>query len=161
MKKSLSLLSILSLMALLSGAALYQAEAFGGPGHRGQGFPPGQQLTDEQIAQVQQLRADFLTETNELRQKMAANRTECRTLQGQVNPDQARLKALADEMVDMKAQLAKKANEYQAKSPLGFNGPNCLGKGFGGHMGYAKHNGPGRHGYGDGFGHHQRASGQF
>jgi zinc resistance-associated protein len=134
MKKFASTLAALALAAGLSAtafAAQDPAPAYGpghGPGH-GAGWT---QLTPEQKAEATKARADFLNETLALRQKLATKKVELSTLRHQPTPDQAKIKALSDEMVDLGAQLAKKRNEYAAKYPNAF-GPG-MGRGMGGGM---------------------------
>jgi Spy/CpxP family protein refolding chaperone len=134
MKKFASTLAALALAAGLSTTALAAQDM--GPGY-GPGHGPGQgpgwtQLTPEQRAEATKVRADFLNETLALRQKLATKKVELSTLRHQPTPDQAKIKAAADEMVDLGAQLAKKRNEYMAKYPNAF-GPG-MGRGMGGGM---------------------------
>lgn len=66
---------------------------------------------------------------------------ELTTLRAQPNADPAKVRVLADEMVNLGAQLAKKRNEFMAKHPEAF-GPG-LGRGF--HRGFGG-------GFGGGYG---------
>lgn len=95
----------------------------GGWGMRGGGYGAGggyyQNLTPAQQAQVDKARAQFLQETLTIRQNIASKNAELRTLIAQPNADQGRIKALSDELVDLRTQLAKKGNEYAAQMPAG------------------------------------------
>jgi len=121
--------------------------AAGGPGG-GPGYGPGPQMTKEEFAQFQAKRAAFLKDTLQLRQTKAIKRIELRTELAQVKPDQAKIKALQDELIDLRAQLAKKAND--AGLP-GYGFGRGKGRGFGPGMGYGPRGGfgPGG-GYGPG-----------
>lgn len=153
MKKFATTLAALALAAGLSTTALAASGPSHGPGHGpGQG-PAWTQLTPEQQAEATKARADFLNETLALRQKVATKKVELSTLRHQPNPDQAKIKALSDELVDIKAQLAKKHNEYAAKYPtafgpgmgrgMGMGGGKCGGMGGGMGMGPGPMMGPG------------------
>lgn len=138
MKKFAAITAALGFAALLSTSALAAGPAAGGGPGMGYGYHRGYaNLTAEQQAEVDQARATFLNDTLKLRQEIAAKRAELGTLYAQPNPDQAKIKALSDEMVDLHAQLAKKRNEYVAKLPAGtFRGMGGgRGMGFGGGMG--------------------------
>ncbi len=138
--------SVIAALALVAGFSTF---ALAAPG-MGPGYGPGYgwtQLTPEQQAQAEKARADFLNETQALRQKLATKRVELNTLRAQANPDPAKLKAVADELVDLGAQLAKKRNEFMAKYPYAF-GPG-FGRGYGRGFGGGFCGGPG---YGMGLG---------
>lgn len=136
MKKFAAITAALGLAALLSTSAIAAGPGHGGGQGMGYGYHHGYaNLTPEQQAEVDQARAAFLNDTLKLRQEIAAKRAELGTLYAQPNPDQAKIKALSDEMVDLQAQLAKKRNEYAAKLPAGsFRGMG--GRGMGGGMGF-------------------------
>lgn len=142
-KKYAALTAALGLAALISTTAL-AAPGAGGPGmgagmgpgyHMGQGWA---QLTPEQQAEIQKAHAEFLNQTLALRQNLAAKRAELQTLYAQPTPDQAKIKALSDEIVDLGAALAKKRNEFRAKYPnaygwgMGRGGRGGFGGGCGG-----------------------------
>ena len=126
------------------------AMAFG-PGHGrgmsgcpGCGVPPVSNLTAEQTTKIQALQQKNLTEITPLREQLFAKRTELRTLWTSQNPDQAQIKALQQDMLDINAQLQEKANnarlemskiltpEQQAQLPACGHGTGCV---MGGHMG--------------------------
>ncbi len=79
----------------------------GGPG--GYGVPPVSNLTAEQTAKIQALQQKNLTEITPLREQLFAKRTELRTLWTSKSPDQAQIKALQQDMLDIHAQLQEKA----------------------------------------------------
>lgn len=84
----------------------YAAGSGGGPG-----YGPGPNMTKEQFEQFQAKQAAFLKDTLPLRQSMATKGIELRTLYAQPGADQAKIKALQNEMIDLRSQLAKKAND--------------------------------------------------
>lgn len=149
MKKFAALTVALGLAALLGTSAMAAGPGMGGGPGMGYGYHHGYaNLTPEQQAEVDQARAAFLNDTLKLRQEIAAKRAELSTLYAQPNPDQAKIKALSDEMVDLHAQLAKKRNEYTAKLPAGtfrgMGGRGMGGGGMGGGMGFGGGMGGGR-----------------
>ncbi len=144
MKKLTVILASLALVVMISGAAL------AGPGGHGRTWGPGmmygaQPWTQEQIEKANQARAKFLADTLELRRQAAAKAVELRTLYAQPKPDQAKIKSLAAELVDLRSAIAKKRIEAFSGLPLGL--------GFGRGMGFGMGRGFGpRAGYGCGFG---------
>lgn len=120
MKKLASMIAVLAL-ALSFGLPALAAD------NAQPGMAPGaakkqhwDKLTPEQRAANRKAVADFLNETMATRQQLAAKHVELMTLRHQVEPDQAKIKTVADEVVDLKAQIAKKRNEYAAKYPAAF-----------------------------------------
>lgn len=107
----------------------------GGWGMRGGEYGAGcgyyQNLTPEQQAQVDKVRAQFLQETLALRQDIATKNAELRTMAAQPNADQGRIKTLSDKIVDLRTQLAKKSNEYAAQVPAGMGMGRGMGQGRG------------------------------
>jgi len=131
MKKTIVILMSLALMATVVGAAMARG---GGPGYGmgpGYGKGPGQyqQLTPEQYAEMNKARAQFLKDTLELRQAMQAKRTELAMLYAQQTPDQAKIQALENEMIDLRSAIAKKANEAGISQGRGFG--RGMGRGMG------------------------------
>ncbi|MBU1276817.1 MAG: periplasmic heavy metal sensor [Proteobacteria bacterium] len=110
----------------------YAAGSGGGPG-----YGPGANMSKEDYEKFQANRAAFMKDTLQLRQSLATKRVELRTLYAQPDADQAKIKALNNELIDLRAQLAKKAND------AGLAG-NGFGRGFRG--------GPGGRGMGYGSG---------
>lgn len=118
MKKALTILVALAVAVCFSLPAL-AADAAKAPGpERGKGYH--HKLTPEQRAEYKKAKADFLNDTLALRQQLAAKRVELETLLAQTTPDPAKIKAVADEKVDLLAQVMKKHNEYLAKYPQYF-----------------------------------------
>ncbi len=118
MKKALMMMAALALAASISLPAL-AAEGGKAPGaERAKAYHA--RLTPEQKAEYKKAKADFLNETMALRQQLAAKKVELKTLLSQPNPDPAKIKAVADEKVDLHAQIMKKHNEYLAKYPQYF-----------------------------------------
>ena len=126
MKKITVTVISLSLLALLASGAMAGQWGPGRGQGQGYGMGPGAyaQLTPEQQADLQKKRAAFekeraayLQDTLGLRQQMTAKRQELRTLIAQPNFDKAKAKALALEMVDLRAQLAKKRIEHFSEQP--------------------------------------------
>lgn len=122
MKKVMVILASLTMVVMISGAALAA-----GPGGKGKGFNQPTPLTQEQINQINTARAKFMKDTLQLRQQKAAKSIELRTLYSQPNPDQAKIKALALELVELRAAIAKKRIEAFSGLPVG---PG-FGRGFG------------------------------
>lgn len=122
MKKFMVILASLTMVVMVSGAALAA-----GPGGKGKGDFQRPQLTQEQVEQVTKARAKFMTDTLELRQKMAGKAMELKTLYIQPKPDQAKIKALALELVDLRSAIAKQRIEAFSGLPVG---PG-FGRGFG------------------------------
>ena len=83
----------------------------------GPGFAPGPQaqLTAEQQTKLQEVRAAFMQETLQLRQTMANKAQELRTMMVQKDADQAKVKALAYELVDLRGQMSKKRIDHRIK----------------------------------------------
>ena len=118
MKKMLTVLVALALAACWSLPAL-AADVPKAPGEmHGKGH--FRKMTPEQRAELKKAKADFLNDTMALRQQLAAKRVELKTLLAQPTPDAAKIKAVADEKVDLFAQIMKKHNEYLAKYPKYF-----------------------------------------
>lgn len=157
MKKTMMILAGLALTGLLAAGA-WAGPWGGGPGvgacpgwGAGPGYGyPGPQLSQEDYAKLGEKRAAFLKETLPLRQKLAAKAVELRTLRLQANPDPAQLKALSDEVIELRTQIAKKANEAGLAGAwdAGRRFGRRFGPGYG--MGYGMGYGPGMMGYGPG-----------
>jgi zinc resistance-associated protein len=144
MKKMTVILGSLALVATMAVGAW--AGPWGpGPGY-GPGYGPGFGLSKEDVAKLDQKRAAFMKDTLALRQQIAVKNMELRTEQAQLNPDQAKIKALGDQIIELRSQIAKKANDA-GLSRLGFGrGFGRGGYGRGHHMAW----GPGTMGYGPG-----------
>ncbi|MCB2189394.1 MAG: periplasmic heavy metal sensor [Deltaproteobacteria bacterium] len=136
-RKVLASLAALSLVAVLVIPALADDTTPNGPG---QGYY-GRQLTPEQVQKLDKARSAFLNETLDLRKQIATKNIELRALESQENADPAKVKTLQNELVDLRSQMAKKANDFAAANP-DFRG---MGRGYG--MGFGR---GGRGGYGPG-----------
>jgi hypothetical protein len=145
MKKAMVILASIAMVVMISGTSLAEGQ--------GKGFYKGKQLTEAQIEQIKDARAKFMKDTLELRQKMAVKAVELKTLYAQPKRDEAKIKALAIELVDLRAAIAKKKIEAFSGLPVGPGyGRGGYGKvgcpGFGGGPG----KGAGRGGFGRGGG---------
>jgi Spy/CpxP family protein refolding chaperone len=105
MKKTIIGLSLALVLALV-GAALAWGPGFGGPAN---GVPPIPNLTAEQSAQIQAMRAGFLKENESLQKELYAKGTELRNIWRSPNPDQAAIAAKRAELAGLQSQLADKA----------------------------------------------------
>lgn len=142
--KKITTLAMTAALVLSLGAV-----AFAGPWGPGGGYGPGncpawgaggaggtgQQLTTEQQAALDKNQAEFLKATQDLRIQMTTKRIELQTLYAQPNADPAKVKALSDELVDLRAALAKKGNEFRIDNPELFAGGPGFGRGRGAGMG--------------------------
>jgi Spy/CpxP family protein refolding chaperone len=103
-------------LGLVSAMALTAATAFAwGPG-MGRGFGPGVgpgmvgvNLSPEQIAKIQKIRADRYAEIAPVRTEMFAKRTELRNLFREPVLDQAKIAAKQKEITTLQAQMQEKA----------------------------------------------------
>ena len=163
MKKVTVMVVSLALAALMAVPALAGPGRGMGPGGYGPGYGP--QLSQEEAAKLDSARAEFLKSTAELRKQLMAKRIDLRTELAQPTPDQAKVKALADEATDLRAQLDKARNAFVAANPNaggpgwgrggagrgfcpGFGGGRGMGYGGGRGMGYG--GGPQGGGFGPG-----------
>ena len=158
MKKIMVILGSMALVATMAVGAWAGPWGPGqgyGPGNcpgyaAGPGYGPGPNMTKEQFEQFQAKQAAFLKDTLPLRQTLATKGIELRTLYAQPDADQAKITALRNELIDLRGQLAKKANDAGLPG-YGFGrghrrGPGGQGMGYGPGMAY----GPGGQGMGYG-----------
>lgn len=122
-------------------AALVATTALAAPPGSAQvrGYGPGfgqTMMSPEDVTKFKATRAKFMVDTIELRKAMAVKQIELRTLYAQPTPDKAKVLTLSNELVDLRATLAKKRNAVMGDFPRGF------GRGFGG-KGRGSHRGPG------------------
>ncbi|MCB2226262.1 MAG: periplasmic heavy metal sensor [Desulfarculaceae bacterium] len=125
--------------------------AAGGRGS-GPGYGAGAQMSKQDFEKFQAKRAAFLKDTMQLRQTMALKGIELRTEYAQATPDAAKIKALQTEMIDLRAQMAKKATNAGLPA-YGFGGrgkgrgfgprgggygPGMMGRGYGPGQGYGQ-----------------------
>ena len=132
---------------------------FGGPGNNATA------LTQEQITELQNAHTKFMEQTLEPRAQLASKMEQLNTLYAQANPDKQKIIALQNEIIDLRAAIAKQANTLQAglstdlyrtSGCMGLhmmNGPDIRG-GYGHHMGMMGpgggsgwQRGPGHHNY--------------
>lgn len=157
MRKVATITVSLALVALMAVPAL--AKSYGRGGGFGPGNGPGwmQSMTPEQQAKLSTARAAYLKDTLELRKQMMLKGMELRTLNADPKANKAKVLKLANELVDLRAQIAKKRNQHFAGLPVGpgferggKNGRGGYGPGY--HMGSRGGYGPGsrqgRGGYG-------------
>jgi zinc resistance-associated protein len=155
MKKWTTITASLALTLTIAAAAWAVGPGYGMMGRgMGPGYAPQPQITAEQQAEFVKARAAFLKDTQALRQQAAAKRIELGALWAQPQPDQARIVALSNELVDLRAQLAKKRNQHLAQFP-GIGAQFCglgrgYGHGYGGRMGGRGQGGRGMMGFGPG-----------
>jgi Spy/CpxP family protein refolding chaperone len=71
-------------------------------------IPPVSNLTPEQSSKIQAIREANLKEIAPLREQLYAKRTELRTLWHSQNPDQGQIKALQEDMLNIRTQLQEK-----------------------------------------------------
>ncbi len=154
---------VLTVVFLLVGAMAIPALAYyGGGGPRGFGGGPyggsaalrGLNLTPEQQAKIDELRAVYLKDTKPLRDRMFSRRGDLRLLWAETNPDQAKIAAVQKDIRALRDQLQDKRTAYlldvrktlTPEQQAAFNA-YCRGNGFG--PGYGRGRGPGyRMGYG-------------
>ena len=159
MKRTAIIVGSITVIALAATGAM--AKGWGRGAGRGSGQGPAvQQLSQEQLGKLQEARAAFLQETLQLRQTMANKGQELRTLMAQKDYDQAKAKALAYELVDLRAQMSKMRIDHRIKIkndlgidlPMGkfgrMNGRRGPGSGMGANGPGMMGNGPGMGGYG-------------
>jgi hypothetical protein len=133
-KKWVAGLVIVAVLIVATG--VYATGGFGpcgGPG-RGAGFGPGKQVD------VTAFR-NFQKETLPLRDEMAAKRLEMRNEYANETPDQNKIAALQEEMVDLRTKIQAAAEKN------GLPGPG-FGRGLGGGRGPGAGFGPGQGGRG-------------
>jgi zinc resistance-associated protein len=151
MKKNFlsNLLLISGLVAILS----FTTTAFagwgrGGGGCGGQGYGYGQRgygpqgyqdnLSDEEIAKLNEARKAFFEETSDLRDNLYQRKLELRAEMAKKNPDANRALSLQKEISDFQGQLAQKRIEHRLKmqkeNPELFAGKGPR-RGFGGQGG--------------------------
>jgi zinc resistance-associated protein len=122
----------------------------GGPGincpNYGGGY--GQNLTDEQKGQMDNLYKKFFDDTAQLRNQIWTKRGELQTLLSSPNPDPAKAKALQKELSDLKAKMAQERltlqmEERKINPDARFGGRGYGPRGYGRGMGYGRGGGYG------------------
>ena len=94
-----------------------------------------QHMTPEQREQWQQARSRFMQDTLPLRQELSAKQMELEVVWDQKNPDTEKVKALSDQIAELRSKLDQKHDKYliQCRQEFGDRGWACPG---GGRMGY-------------------------
>ncbi|MCG8688777.1 MAG: periplasmic heavy metal sensor [Desulfobacterales bacterium] len=143
MKKTLITLTALMTIAFFTANAFAWGHGNGKRGGcRGQNNPMYDNLTDDQKTQLKELRQQFVDETYETRSAIFAKHQEMRMLMETSNPDKSKLKAMVNDMAEMKKVMALKGIDFALKAkeiapelrfPMGFGQKGGFGKGgFGG-----------------------------
>ena len=163
MKKAITILGSLALVAMLSLPALGYGPGYGredcdgfGPG-RGQGpccgkFQSGLNLTDEQRDQLDALHDQFYMDTRDLRRTIRDKAREMRTLMEGDTIDEAAALALQKELHELRGQMMVKRLQFELESRKiapelkNFHGKRHASGHHGQHGG--GHKGMGRDGYG-------------
>lgn len=121
MKKAAAILIVFGLVALSSSAVwAFGPCAFGAP---------NKPITQEQQAQMQEIWGKFMIETQTVRAQIAGKMEELKTLYAQTTPDKAKIAALQNEIVDLRAAMAKQVIALQAglsDELYGLAGGMCL-----------------------------------
>lgn len=118
MKKTLAIIGILTLAAVIAVPVLAQGPGYGKGRHMqgGWGGNPGDcprygwgsgNLTDEQRSQMDALHQKFYDQTAQLRSDMWAKRAELNVLMNTSNPDLEKARALQKEISNLQAQMAQ------------------------------------------------------
>lgn len=123
MKKYMILLIVAALVASLATAAFAFGPGYGMGGGKGVCNPGN--VPPEQAQQF----AEFQKQILPLKQKMLAIRTDLSTLYSQTNPDWNAIAQKQKEMVDVRVEIQKRANE------AGFGTGQCLQQNARGKMG--------------------------
>ena len=96
-------------MAMIAGMAMAWGPGFGrGFGAAANGVPPLPDLTADQSAQIQALRAGFLAEIKPLRENLFTKRMALRSLWSSADLDPAAVTALQKEIRDLQADFQEK-----------------------------------------------------
>lgn len=134
-------------------------------GYGGQGYQGN--LSDEEIAKLDNERQTFLKETSDLRDGMYQKKLELRSEMAKRDPDAEKAVAIQKEISDLRSQLDQKRVEHRIKMKkehpelftgrgygygprgrgMGF-GPRSMGRGFGSPRGRSMGYGPGGMGFG-------------
>jgi len=123
-------IALLATLTLVIGIFASQALAYRGSGgcpRYGGTTQEGAGWTAEQQAEFKK----FYEATQELRNKMFADRAEMNALMRSENPDPTRIRQLAESMAQTRDQLAAKADELGVEAGPGFGPGGCGGPGYG------------------------------
>jgi zinc resistance-associated protein len=161
MKKLLTTLGILVLVGFLA-APVFAHRWGGGKNYGGSGYGScwyeGEDLTDNQRAELEKLHQQYVDDTAKLREEIWNKSAEIDTLLNASNPDPKKAKALQKEISDLKAKMSDKRVDFELKArkiaPNARSGRGYgkgYGRGYGHGYGMGRHHGPhGHYGqYGD------------
>lgn len=164
MKKTLSIIGALVLVAAIAVPVIAHGPGWGRGGHMmgywggGPGYsqpygPNYGNLTEEQRTELEKLERGFYDETAQIRSELWSKRGELNALLNTTDPDADKAKAFQKEISDLRGKLAEKQTDFDLKARK-INPEGTFGRGYG--MGY----GPHMRGYGQGMG-YGRAMGGF
>lgn len=103
-----------------------------GYGSRMSPDPQGwQDMRPEQREQWRQMRSRFMQETLPLRQELSAKQMELETLWDQKNPDTEKIRALSEQIAELRSKLDRKQDAYltRCREEIGDHGWACPGTG--------------------------------
>lgn len=127
MKKTITTLTIVSILALGVGSAFAWGGGYGscpgfgngnGYGHRGGGMGYGSHMNQPATPEFQQ----FLDETTDLRAQLAADHVKLRAQMHSATPDNARIEQLTASITKAQTELRQKANEAGIQANNGRRG---------------------------------------
>jgi zinc resistance-associated protein len=161
MRKVLTVLGILVLVGFLAAPVLAHryggGKNYGGPG-AGPCWYEGEDLTDNQRAELEKLHQQYVDDTAKMREEIWNKSAELDTLLNSSNPDPKKAKGLQREISDLKTKMSDKRVDFELKARK--IAPNArFGRGYG--KGYGRGYGHGygggyHHGYHGGYGHRGR-----
>lgn len=118
-----------------------------GPGyhHRG-GYGPGQggyysNLSDEEIAKLDQQRSEFFKSTENIRQKLYEKELALRSELAKENPDTSKASSLQNEISKLQSDLDQKRLDYEIQARKSVPNYDRGGRGYGPMMGYGPRGG--------------------
>ena len=167
MKKLAVVLGMIFLIGAVAYPVLARGPGWGRSGgecaYGGQGAGPGNcyrgqgafgNLTEEQQAKLDKLNQDFYNETSTLRNEIWSKKRELNTLLSEEQIDEAKAKALSNELTALKSKMADKRLQYRIEAQKIAPGAG-FGAGWGRkgtHRGYGYGKGKGKGGYKGGYG---------
>jgi Spy/CpxP family protein refolding chaperone len=118
-----------------------------GPGyHHISGYGPGQggyysNLSDEEIAELDQQRSKFFKSTENIRQKLYENELALRSELAKENPDTSKASKLQSEISRLQSDLDQKRLDHEIKTRKSVPNYGRSGRGYGPMMGYGSRGG--------------------
>ena len=160
MRKVLTTLGILVLVGFLT-APVFAHRYGGGKDYGGPGAGPcwfeGEDLTDNQKAELDKLHQQFVDDTAKMREEIWNKSAELDTALNAADPDAKKAKGLQREISDLKAKMSDKRVEFELQARK--IAPNARsGRGYA--RGYG-HRGYGSRGHGYGMGYHHGQDGNY